>query len=399
MKARRIFRGALSGVMAVSLLFSGIPAAAAEIKGPATQNEAADNAGTDAMPKQQGNPGESAAEPSGPQEIKDTGAQGDAQINTASQNGTGEEAPGHAGSQGSVETGTTGDGTQDGLETDAGNSGGDQDGNGNEENSDGSQNSAEPEKNTDTKPAGSEDGKVKKDAKAEIENAGFEDSVESIERIEEKAVEGKDATVTRRTVGGNIEVDGELPDWGNVVSRTSNVSNVDSWKVAFSPDGNTLYLSYTGTASTEWDYSFASNGNKFEFVYPDGAAGENSGVSVNAWNGGAVVKNAYWGDVPGAEAAVKNHAHGNNPGAYAVELSIPASFLHNGEFTLTFGGCSVASADIEQMDGNSIVVEVPPVYNGIAIDGDYSDWKAVSKTDVSCPNSAHTGCLDRKSVV
>lgn len=146
MKARRIFRGALSGVMAVSLLFSGIPAAAAEINGPATQNEAADNAGTDAMPKQQGNPGESAAEPSGPQEIKDTGAQGDAQINTASQNGTGEEAPGHAGSQGSVETGTTGDGTQEGLETDAGNSGGDQDGNGNEENSDGSQNSAEPEK-------------------------------------------------------------------------------------------------------------------------------------------------------------------------------------------------------------------------------------------------------------
>lgn len=401
MRARRIFRGALAGVMAVSLLFSGIPAAAAELNGPAPQNEAADNAGTDPMPKQQGNPGESEAEATGPQEIKDAGAQGDSQANTESPSGTGEEAPGHAGSQDSVETGATGDGSQNGLGTDAESSGGDQDGNGNEENSgsDGSQNSAEPEKNTDTKPDGSEDGKAKKDAKAEIENAGFKDSVESIEGTEEKAVEGKDATVTRRTVRGNIEVDGELPDWENVASRASNASNVDSWKAAFSPDGNTLYLSYTGTASTEWDYSFASNDNKFEFVYPDGAAGENSGVSVNAWNGGAVVKNAYWGDVPGAEAAVKNHAHGNNPGPYAVELSIPASFLHNGEFTLTFGGCSVASADIEQMDGNSIVVEVPPVYNGIAIDGDYSDWKAVSKTDVSCPNSAHTGCLSEVAAV
>ena len=59
MRARRIFRGALAGVMAVSLLFSGIPAAAAELNGPAPQNEAADNAGTDPMPKQQGNPGES----------------------------------------------------------------------------------------------------------------------------------------------------------------------------------------------------------------------------------------------------------------------------------------------------------------------------------------------------
>ena len=201
------------------------------------------------------------------------------------------------------------------METGAESSGGSQDGNGNEENSDGSQNSAEPEKNTDTKPAGSEDGKDKKDAKAEIENARFEDSVESIEGTEEKAVEGKDATISQHIVGGKIEVDGELPDWENVASRASNASNVDSWKAAFSPDGNTLYLSYTGTASTEWDYSFASNDNKFEFVYPDGAAGENSGVSVNAWNGGAVVKNAYWGGGPGAEGAGKNHAHGNNPGA------------------------------------------------------------------------------------
>lgn len=242
MRARRIFRGALAGVMAVSLLFSGIPAAAAELNGPAPQNEAADNAGTDPMPKQQGNPGESEAEATGPQEIKDAGAQGDSQANTESPSGTGEEAPSHTGSQGSVETGATGDGSQDGLGTDAESSAGDQggletgaessggsqDGNGNEENSDGSQNSAEPEKNTDTKPAGSEDGKAKKDAKAEIENAGFEDSVESIEGTEEKAVEGKDATISRHIVGGKIEVDGELPDWENVASRASNASNVDS---------------------------------------------------------------------------------------------------------------------------------------------------------------------------
>ena len=117
MRARRIFRGALAGVMAVSLLFSGIPAAAAELNGPAPQNEAADNAGTDPMPKQQGNPGESEAEATGPQEIKDAGAQGDSQANTESPSGTGEEAPSHTGSQGSVETGATGDGSQDGLGT------------------------------------------------------------------------------------------------------------------------------------------------------------------------------------------------------------------------------------------------------------------------------------------
>ena len=104
---------------------------------------------------------------------------------------------------------------------------------------------------------------------------------------------------------------------------------------------------------------------------------------------------AYYGDVPGAEAAVINEAHGNNPGPYTVELAVPVSFFHSREFTLTFGGTQVSSQEIEQVNGDSIEEDLPAVYNGISIDGKYADWKAVEKTDASCPNSAHTGCLSQ----
>ena len=107
------------------------------------------------------------------------------------------------------------------------------------------------------------------------------------------------------------------------------------------------------------------------------------------------MKDAYWGTISGAQAAVRNEAHGTNPGPYAVEIAVPISFFHSTDVTVTFGGTSIGFSEIEQVDGNPVAEDGPAVYAGIAIDGDFSDWKAVAKTDASCPNSAHPGCLSK----
>ncbi|NBH12970.1 hypothetical protein D3Z36_01905 [Lachnospiraceae bacterium] len=201
------------------------------------------------------------------------------------------------------------------------------------------------------------------------------------------------------SVEGSIAVDGDLSDWAKVTERASDASNVDSWKTAFSADGSTLYFSYTGSAGTEWDYGFAGSGNSFRFTYADGTSAEDASLSINAWQTGAAVKNAWYGDVQGASAAVKNEAHGNNAGPYTVEFAVPVGFFHNLDFVLEFGGVSIASRDIERVNGQPVEVQPQPVYTGIAIDGSYTDWAAVAKTDVDCPNEQHKGCLSQAAAI
>ncbi len=201
------------------------------------------------------------------------------------------------------------------------------------------------------------------------------------------------------SVKGSIVVDGDLSDWEEVTERACGASNVNSWKTAFSADGTILYFCYTGSAGSEWDYGFAGNGNSFRFTYADGAGAEDASLSINAWQGGAKVKNAWYGDVQGSSAAVKNEAHGNNAGPYALEFAVPVSFFHSMDFTLEFGGVSIASKDIEKINGQAVEVKPQPVYTGISIDGNYSDWAAVAKTDQDCPNEQHRGCLSQAAAV
>lgn len=208
--------------------------------------------------------------------------------------------------------------------------------------------------------------------------------------------DGKD---NKEQVNGNVVVDGDLLDWAEVAERASGASGVASWKVTYSPDMGTLFVSYSGTASTEWDYNFASMDYSVKFTYADGYTGADSTVFLNAWKDGAVVKDAHWGDVPGAAAAVANEANGNNPGLYRVEFSVPISFLHSTDFTLEFCGVSLKSGEIQQLNGKQVEEKPSAVYRGIKIDGDYSDWAAVARVETQCPNEQHRGCISQVAVV
>ncbi len=47
----------------------------------------------------------------------------------------------------------------------------------------------------------------------------------------------------------------------------------------------------------------------------------------------------------------------------------------------------------------AVSVSADPVYNGITIDGDFSDWDAVTKYDAECPNEWHKNCLSQAAMV
>jgi len=380
MKAKKIFKGAVAGLMSASLLLSGIPVNAtgvdSTVSGQQTEaeGEAVDTAGTETAPEQKTAP------------EQQTGTSGDA---------AGEETlpEQQEPSDQNVSDGETKKDTPEETEqqqkedTDSG-----QDKNGESEADDKNK-----ESEADDKKTGSEADDKNKESEADGKDKdGKSETDEPIPADEQKPQAFSLNSLP--TVNGSIAIDGSLADWAEVTARTSSASNVDSWKVAFSPDESTLYFSYTGTASTEWDYGFGNN--KFNFTYSDGVTGADSGLSVSAWNGGAIVKNGNWGDVAGAQVAVTNEAHRNNPGPYTVEFSVPVSFFHSMDFTVTFGDTSVSAGDIEKINGNAAdETEPPAVYNGITIDGNYSDWKAVAKTDASCPNSAHPGCLSQVAAV
>lgn len=482
MKARKIIRGAAAGLLSVSLLISGLPAAAAEpghsVNGQnlsagqqertgdanAPSGNQTERAGDIRNPSggtgNQQNPSGSQSEGSGgAQTAGSESAQSPSENTGDVQNSSGGQAEGTGNAQspsgdpgntqnpaektGEVQNPSEGQAEGTGnVQSPTGDSGntqnpseGQAEGTGNVQNPSGesgdtknpsgvqnegtgdSQNPSEGSGNTQN-PAGSQaegtdasqnpDGGTvnsddKKDSETDKDQTEDKDSESDQKdgKAEDKSGEeakGEDqiaASKAYHSVNGSIAIDGSLSDWAGVTERPG--SGMDYWKAAFSPDGNTLYLSFAGSASTEWDYNFTKN--KFEFVYPDGAADVSNAVSVNAWQGGAEVKNAYYGDVPGAEAAVTNEAHGNNPGPYAVELAVPVSFFHSGDFTLTMGGTAVSSSDIEQVNGDAVGEDLPAVYAGISVDGDYADWKAVAKTEASCPNSAHTGCLSQVAAV
>ena len=198
----------------------------------------------------------------------------------------------------------------------------------------------------------------------------------------------------------DIVLDNDLTDWSNVTQRVSTVQGVNLWKVAISSDYSTLYFCYEGMSSSEWDYNYAGQ-NKINIQYKNGVNDASSAIQFAAWSGTAIAKNAWYGDITGAEAVTLNEAHGNTQGPYVLESAIPMDFFANGDFTITFAGTTVDITQVEVLDGNGSGEEETgeALYNGITIDGTFSDWAAVTKYEAGCPNEAHSDCINEAAMV
>ncbi len=176
-----------------------------------------------------------------------------------------------------------------------------------------------------------------------------------------------------------IQIDGSASDWDNIHMLSASDANCIGWAVA--KDKNNYYFCMWGNSVPLW----------FDVVYDDGTQWNANAIQLT-WDASAV-KGGWYQDIPGSAAATGNGV---------TEFSVPADFFSNQDFTITYSGTSVTSADIPSADGSmpsiggasgedtdeNIDTENPdeedgeeetPVYNGIVIDSDFSDWAAVAK--------------------
>ncbi len=204
----------------------------------------------------------------------------------------------------------------------------------------------------------------------------------------------------KKVGGDDITLDNDLTDWKNVTERKALSDKVSSWKAVISADYSTLYISYEGTAQSEWDYGYTGQQNLVDITYATGLSDSTNHIQFVAWNGGAQVKNGWYGDIEGAKMVTVNEAHQNTAGPYTVEASIPMNFFTEGNFKITFAGVTVDLADIEVLDGSAIKEDTTEaVYEGITIDGSFKDWDAVARYNAACPNEAHKDCLSKAAMV
>lgn len=177
-----------------------------------------------------------------------------------------------------------------------------------------------------------------------------------------------------------IQIDGSASDWDNIHMLSASDANCIGWAVA--KDKNNYYFCMWGNSVPLW----------FDVVYDDGTQWNANAIQLT-WDSSAV-KGGWYQDIPDSAVATGNGV---------TEFSVPAGFFSNQNFTITYSGTSVTSADIPSADGSlpsiggasggdtdeDIDAEGPdedeeeeiPVYNGIVIDSDFSDWAAVAKVN------------------
>lgn len=230
------------------------------------------------------------------------------------------------------------------------------------------------------------DGEGEADAEGEAEAP--EDDVEMDIQPDGDAVEPDEEPGISVISNAAIQIDGSASDWDNIHMLSASDANCIGWAVA--KDKNNYYFCMWGESVPLW----------FDVAYDDGTQWNANAIQLT-WDSSAV-KGGWYQDIPGSEAAT---------GGGVTEFSVPADFFSNKNFTITYSGTSVASADIPYADENAPLVggasgedtdedidaenpdeedgeEETPVYNGIVIDADFSDWAAVAKAN---PESESVG--------
>ncbi len=177
-----------------------------------------------------------------------------------------------------------------------------------------------------------------------------------------------------------IVVDGDISEWEGMESFPVSDGSVSEWKMTKSADGSMVYLCFTGQAKTQWDGHY--DWDFVDITYADGQKYSCPMTNLeSAWM------------QPGAKYVAINNAGVSGPGSYYVEIAFPMSETG---YSVTFAGTTVAEADIPVF---TPVEEVEAVYDGIVIDGKYSDWNGVTMTDAECPNEIHPNCLEKVACI
>lgn len=185
---------------------------------------------------------------------------------------------------------------------------------------------------------------------------------------------------------GSITMDGDASDWSQVSSQSGGGQGVSSWKTAYDEDN--IYLMYTGNVNNEWDMNWTGGSNPITI---SGAGGTENLQATYDWDKKTMsIKQDGWQDRSDIKVSYRNTASGNNGGTYVVEIAIPKA-KYGDSFSIGFANSSATASTSTNLSSgtpaagqsSAASAEQQPArteYNGIKIDGDFSDWDAVSKT-------------------
>lgn len=170
-----------------------------------------------------------------------------------------------------------------------------------------------------------------------------------------------------------VKVDGDPGEWANVsMIETKDQGVASRWAVTQDDENIYFYIQQNG-GNEYWMPMFYQS---IAVAYtkegaPDakGAIQFSSEKDLRDKTGSSVIK--------GSKVV---YQPSDTKDKYDIECSVPKSFFYSDEFTLTFAGTSISSDEIPK--ASEIAGEEEAVYDGIVIDGSFSDWKAVSKTAV-----------------
>lgn len=210
-----------------------------------------------------------------------------------------------------------------------------------------------------------------------------------------------------------ISVDGNTADWNGIDKKGSDNANVAQW--AASKDDQYVYLYIQQNGGNQWGMPIQDT--KISVVYDDASlAGYGDKAMLQFTYMLSQLKDGYYADVAGAQIAYQPSLEQDK---YEVEVAIPRTFFLNEQFSIQYCGSSVHFQEMTTASGGTVQegqgeaqvpeegqgeAQVPEegqgeaqtpeegqdsgntqdtaVYNGITVDGNFSDWLAVEKKPV-----------------
>lgn len=240
-----------------------------------------------------------------------------------------------------------------------------------------------------------------------------------------------------------ISVDGDPSEWSGIPMQASSDSRVAKWAVA--QDESYVYFYIQENGGNEWGQPISDT--NIVIAYADAVAGQNQCGIRFAYNIESI-KDDWYADIAGEVHAFSPSLEADR---YEVEFAVPKAFFAEGEYVISYCGASVDSGSITDFSmpkdtetegaetgstesgmtpgdgqpgsteggmtpgdgqpgstedgvvpgdtetGSGIVTESTEsagnAYNGITIDGNFTDWAAITKTPVNNGSIVETAMI------
>lgn len=176
------------------------------------------------------------------------------------------------------------------------------------------------------------------------------------------------------TYAAQMQIDGNVNEWSQVRMLNSTDSNVAKWSVL--QDDAKIYFYIQQNGGNAWGMPVSNT--YMEISYASGRTDASTQIRPVFDGTNLCFKNAWYGDIADVASAFSPSQEADK---YEIEFTIPKSFFADSEYTIHYCGDSIKSGEIPNVDDIEDSEE-NVAYNGIKIDGTFTDWNAIAKTDV-----------------